>query len=195
MEDAAIKTLISETLAAALKPITEQLAPIVQNQKVLADTIAADTAAKADAAKAAEAAKVEAAKSGKQPEAKPLTEAEIDARVQAKLDAAFKAQQATAQTSAQRDAFLATKLKDIPKAYQSQIGTDPAKWATEEQAIRDQVKADDAARGVVIKDVSGGNPGGGAGGDGSKTPVAAFKAAGLSDGAAEFASQITIPTK
>lgn len=68
--------------------------------------------------------------------------------------------QQTSQQTAQREAYLGSKLKDLPAAYRNQLGPDPAKWAAEEQAIRDQFKADLAAAGVKPADVGGDQPGG-----------------------------------
>lgn len=68
-------------------------------------------------------------------------------------------QQTTQQTQA-RERYQADKLKDLPAAYRNQLGPDPAKWAAEEQQIRDQYKADFGAVGGQGKDVGGDQPGG-----------------------------------
>lgn len=200
MEDAEIKKLVTDSIAGALKPINDALAPlgdVIKNQKVLADTMAADAKAKADAAAAAaeEAKKNPTTTTTAAPPAAPLT-AEAVAKLAADaVTAAMDARDKAAKSSTERDAFIADKLKGIPAIYAAKLGSDPAKWAAEEQAIRETFKADLAkVPGVTVKDVGGGEPGGST----STTQTAdqkitAFKATGLSDGEAELAANMELP--
>ena len=57
--------------------------------------------------------------------------------------------------SDQRAAFVAEKLKDLPPAYASQLGGDPAQWAAEEQRIRSTYRDDLKRAGAVVPDVGG----------------------------------------
>ena len=59
------------------------------------------------------------------------------------------------QQTAARDAYLAQKLADLPAAYKAQLGSDPSKWAAEEQAIRDSFKDDLGKLGLKVPDVTG----------------------------------------
>ena len=124
-----IQTNTQAAVAEAVKPLNERLAKFETAQSAPAK----DAAAK-------EAAAV-----------KPITEADIDARVEAK----FKAAQEASTAKATRDAYLGEKLKDLPEAYRSQLGSDPAKFAEQEQKIRDTFKADFKAAGGTVKDVAG----------------------------------------
>lgn len=90
--------------------------------------------------------------------AKPLTAEDVTRLVSDSL----KTFQQQTQQSAARQQYQGDKLKDLPPIYRDRLGSDPAKWATEEQAIRDQFKADRVALGVKVEDLGGGNPGGAA---------------------------------
>lgn len=59
-----------------------------------------------------------------------------------------------------RSAFIAEKMKDLRPAYQNQLGSDPTKWAAEEQAIRAQFKEDFKGLGGKVEDKGGGGGGG-----------------------------------
>jgi hypothetical protein len=87
---------------------------------------------------------------------KPLTLEDITKL----LDHRDQQREQTATTRAQRERYQGDKLKDLPPIYRDRLGSDPAKWATEEQAIRDQYKADFQAAGGKVEDVGGDQPGG-----------------------------------
>lgn len=70
------------------------------------------------------------------------------------------ASQASQTKIAARQAYVSEKMKDVPAAYLSQLGDDPAKFTENEQAIRTQLKADLAKLGVKAPDVGGTAPGG-----------------------------------
>jgi hypothetical protein len=129
-------------MAALTKSIIEQVTPsLIEGLKpVIAEQIKAAVPAPVTPAPATKDAKPEA-----------LT-AEAVAKIVADQIAA--ASQANGQKAA-RDAFQAEKLKDLPAAYRNQLGSDPAKWAAEEQAIREQFKADLKAAGLEPKNVGG----------------------------------------
>jgi len=78
-------------------------------------------------------------------------------------DAVAAQQTKQAQVSA-RQAFINEKLKGIPDAYHSHIGSDPAKFAEQEQALRNVFKSDLEKLGVKADNV-GGNAAPNAGGD------------------------------
>jgi hypothetical protein len=130
-----LEAKLGEMIGAATKPLHE-------------------TIAKLEAA-AQPAVKEVAAEAGK---AKALTLEDLSRLIDSKLGA----QQQASQQAQARDAFLASKLKDLPAAYQKQLGSDPSKWAAEEQSIRDQYKADFKSAGGTKAPVGGENPGGAA---------------------------------
>lgn len=189
---------VQKMIADALKPVTEALKPIADNQKILADTMAADATARANAAKA-EADKATAA-GGKAPPAageapKPLTAEDIAKLVNDGISGALKTRDDQAKSSAARDAFIGEKLKGVPAAYQQQLGTDPAKWGEQEQAIRAQLKSDLAAIGATVKDV-GGNPGGTTASSAAAAAAPNLTAAnsGLTEGQAAYARALQLPS-
>jgi hypothetical protein len=142
VDQAAINKAVSDALAAALpnaisSAVTAAIKPLADNQKVLADTLAALPPAKKE--------------EGGGGEAKPLTAEDVGKLLDQKLTA----QQQSAAAAAARTAFAGSKLKDLPQAYQDKLGNDPAKWAGEEQAIREQFKSDMKALGVEPKTVGG----------------------------------------
>jgi hypothetical protein len=201
MTDEQIQKAIVDGIAAALKPVTEALTPLTKtveeigkNQRILGDTYAAE---KADAAKVIETAKTAAADAAKLKPgeaAKPLTADDVLKLTTDRIDAALKARDDAAKAAAPRESYIADKLKNLPPEFSSKLGSDPTKWAAEEQQLRDQFKAAAVAAGFTAKDVGGGNPGGAA----RQTPGGAaqlgqYKAAGLSDGEADFASTLKIP--
>ena len=177
-----IEATIATAVAAAVKPIADA-------QKAITDALTAEANAKAEAAKA-EAAKKPADKTA---EAKPLT-AEDVAKL---LSDTLNQRDAASKTTAAREAFIADKLKGVPAVYATKLGSDPAKWATEEQAIRDGLKADLAALGVTPKTVDGETPGGTTAASGTvgtaALSLAQLKAQGLSEGEASFASTLKMP--
>lgn len=128
---AALAALVGAAVADAVKPLNEKIA------KLEAPAAAAPGDKAADQTKA-------------------LTAEDIDKLVEKRLAA----QQQSAQAQAQRDAFLAEKLKDLPAAYRSKLGGDPAKWKDEEQAIRAEFQKDFAAAGGKPADVGADKPGG-----------------------------------
>jgi ribosomal protein L19E len=206
MTDEETKALIASSLKtaidAAIKPLSDTLAEMAKNQKILGDTLAADKQKSDDAAKAADAQKAkdaDAAKgaaAGAKPDAakgepaKALTQEDIAKLISDGIGSALKARDTEAQSSAARNAFVAEKLKGIPAVYAARLGNDPAKWATEEQSIRETFKADLLAAGATIKDVGGGNPGGGAS---DNKPAANPLAMSLTAGQAAFAQGLKLP--
>ena len=96
------------------------------------------------------------AQGGAADKAKPLTADEVTRIVGEQL----RTFQQTTQQGQQRQQFQESKLKDLPAVYRDRLGADPAKWAAEEQQIRDQYKADFAAAGGTTPSVGGDNPGG-----------------------------------
>lgn len=114
-----------------------------------------DVIAKFEAASSAPpAAATTAATDGGKPKAFTLED------VSKLLDSKLQQQAASSKQAEERKGFVAAKLKDLPPAYQNQLGPDPSKWAAEEQAIRDQYKADFKIAGGTTPKVEGGNPGG-----------------------------------
>jgi hypothetical protein len=80
-------------------------------------------------------------------------------------------------------AYVREKMADVPKAYLSGLGDDPAKFADAEQVIRKQVKADLAAAGLKVPNLGGSSGGQSvlAAMDLSKLSPAASIAAGLAE--------------
>lgn len=196
------KKVVADLIAAANKPIADALAESQKNQKVIADTLAGDAKARADAeakakADADAAAKAAGTATKKDEPPKTLTAEEITKLATDSIAKALADRDAAAKSTAARDAFLAEKMKDVPAPYQAKLGTDPAKWAAEEQQIREGLKTDLKGLGFTPKDVAGGAAGGvTTGGAPTATPeqlAAQFKTMGLSDGEASFASQMKIP--
>lgn len=151
----AVATAVATAVAAAVKPIAD-------NQKVIADTLAAlppAPAAKPAAVAAGAAGATDAAPKG-------LTADDVAKIVGDQL----KAYQTTAAADAARRSYQADKLKDLPEVYRNQLGTDPAKFAAEEQSIRDAFKADFKAAGGTVPNVGGSAAAGGAGGAGTVKP-------------------------
>lgn len=177
---------VNQAIAAALKPVTDALGPLAANQKVLADTMAADAKAKADAA-AAEAI------AGKKPE--PFTQEQANSLIGDAIKKAFEQQTASQQSSAQRAAFIKDKLGNVPSAFAERLGNDPAKWNDEVARIGEDAKAEAKRLGWKIPDVSGGNPGGASPSDAtSDQKITQYKASGLTDGQAEFAATLKLPS-
>lgn len=147
--------------AAVAKAISPAFQPLVDQQKIIADTLTADVEARKTAAKPADAKPADAAKPGEA--AKPLTAQDV---AQIVADS-IKASQTSTEAANSRKVFVADKLKDLPAAYQNQLGADPAKWAAEEQAIRTQYQADFKVSGGKAPEVNGN-----AGQAGATTPAA-----------------------
>ncbi len=186
-------TAVQKAIADAMKPVTDSLAALTSNQKVIADTMAADAKAKAEPARQTDAAKAKPA-DGKEPASPaPLTAEQVSKLVNDGVAAVLKQRDEAAQSSAQRDAFVGEKLKGLPAVYQAKLGSDPAKWAAEEQSIRDQFKADLTAAGAKLPDVGGGDPGGKSAGD-AAAAAAKPNNMGLTDGQAAFARGLKLPS-
>ena len=126
LDSAELAKLVAAGVAEAMKPYAEQLGKLGQP---------AAAAAAADPAKAADAGP------------KPLT---MDDLVKT-LD---QREQARAGTDA-RNGYVRDRLKDLPAVYANQLGTDPAKFAENEQAIRTSYRDDLKARGFKAPDVGG----------------------------------------
>jgi hypothetical protein len=140
-----IGTKIDAAVAAATKPLQDQIAKL-----------------QAPAAPAAEAPKPDPAA-----KEKPLTMADV----QKALTDALAAQQATTATKAARDGYAADKLKDLPAVYRNQLPNtaDAGELARAEQTIRAQYLADLKASGITPPPVAGTPPGNGAAA--TKTPA------------------------
>lgn len=91
----------------------------------------------------------------KKDEGKPLTREELLGDVKKLIAESLGQHQQTTQTQQLRERYLGEKLKDLPAAYRNQLGSDPAKWTAEEQAIRDAYKADFKIAGGTVADVGG----------------------------------------
>ena len=189
LDAAAIQKLVADTVAAS---VTAAMKPLIDNQKIIADTMANDAQSKTDAAKAA----ADKAKASDPAEAaKPLTAADVAKLVAETMTNTLKARDEAAQSTAARNAFVADKLKGVPAAYQAQLGHDPAQWAAEEQAIRTGLKADLTAMGATVKDLGG--EAGGVTASGTalapKEVLARLQASGLTEGEATFAASLKLP--
>jgi hypothetical protein len=125
----ALADAIAQGVAAQLKPLTEQIAKLTEAKP--------ETPVKEAPAKDA-----------------PLTLESITKM----LDERDKARSSQTQLSDQRNQFLSQKMKDLPDPYKNQLGSDPTKWAVEEQAIRESFKTDFASRGGVVPNVNGDPP-------------------------------------
>lgn len=101
-----VNAAIGAAVKAALDPITSGLGELAKNQKVIADTLAADKAAAEAAAKAAPA-----------DEAKALTAADV-AKL---LDERDAKRQAGQNATAARDAWIAKNASKLPEAYRKLI--------------------------------------------------------------------------
>jgi len=155
--DKALQDEVSALIAGAIKPLTETLGTVTKaiepvaglasqvgdlgkNLKIVADTVAAlPPAAATEKGKGKDA---EGAGGAKFLTAEDLAKA-LDSR------------EAARNGSAKRDAFLATKLKDLPVAYRNLLGSDESKWATEEQTIRTQFQGDLKGMGLTAPAVGG----------------------------------------
>jgi hypothetical protein len=207
--DEKLKAEVEAAIAAALKPITEAVAPLAtsvselaKNHKIFADTYAADQKKLEEAAKAAaDAAKVDAGKPGDKKDAPAALTAEAVSKLVADAIAADrKAQSQTAEQRAAKDAFIADPkngLTKYPALYKQQLGDDPAKWPEQAKSIVATYEADFKAGGGSVPDVGGANREGGnpASGAGSGTPaVNPLVANGaLTEGLAKFAAGIKMP--
>lgn len=145
-----LNAIVAGAVAAAIKPLAEAQAQLVQSHKALAETVAAQPGG--DQAKKTQVTEG----------AKALTLEDVTKVV---TDALGK-QQKDAQQVAARDQFVSTRLKNFPPAYQARLGNDPAKWEAEAATIADEFKADIGKFGGKLPDVGGDNPGG-------KSPAAA----------------------
>lgn len=165
--------------------ISSAVKPLEANVKILADTLAAEAAR--TAANAGGNATGNAAK--------PLT---LD-----DLNTLLAQRDQRAQSSAQREAFIREKMKNVPEAYARQLGDDQAKWPAEEQAIRARFRADLAALGIKAADVGGGDAGGATSGDAARAGEAEristrkqqLIASGMSEGLAAYAASLKMPQR
>jgi hypothetical protein len=148
MAEANPTTQTQPDVNAQIAALTGVVTKLAEGQQALIQTLAAKPPAAA--------AEPAAGKRGDDAAAKPMTAADVQRVVTEALAAA---QQSQAQT-AQRQQYAAEKLKDLPEVYRGQLGTDPTKWAAEEQTIRGRYQADFKAAGGTTKDVGGGTTGG-----------------------------------
>jgi hypothetical protein len=169
------KDEVTAIVAESLKSVTGTLTELAKNQKVLADTLAAQAPA-ADAKKS-------------------LSAEDVQKLVADGVRAATEQQQQTAEQKAAREAFIKDEkngLAKLPAAYVGQLGPDPTKWAEQAKAITETFKADFTAAGGKVENVGGAaREGGDASGE---KPAANKKFSGLAEGTEKFASEIKIPT-
>ncbi|MGE5610856.1 MAG: hypothetical protein ACM359_16515 [Bacillota bacterium] len=125
-----VAKLVSDSIAAALKPVTDQLTTLAQNQKVLADTLA-----KLPPAPSAEKAK------GKDQET-ALNAESVQKLVSETVTTALQQHTKSQQQTAARETFIQQHLAKLPRPYHGLLGQDPAKWAEEAKAIQQQYEAD-----------------------------------------------------
>lgn len=125
----ALGELIAQQVAAAIKPVADQVAELGKAK------------APEKPEKPAEPAQ----------QAKSLTAEDVQRIVGESL----KSFAASTQQAEGRKGFIAEKLKDLPAVYQNQLGNDPAKWAEQEQQIRTQYQADFKAAGGKVAEVDG----------------------------------------
>lgn len=95
-----------------------------------------------------------------------------DAVSKAVTDAISAQQQQQAQQSA-RQKYIAEHLKDVPDAYHSHLGDDPAKWPEEEQHLRKVLRGDLEKLGVKADNIGGTAPPTGANAGGNPKPATA----------------------
>jgi hypothetical protein len=138
---AAIQKTVNDTLAGAMKPVTDAIAQLAGSQKTIADALAAQATA--------------AAPKTKEGEAKPLTAEDVTKLVTDVVTRAQQTQQASAQQQQQRDNFIASRLKNFPAAYANQLGNDPAKFEDEAKKIETAFKADAEKNGWKVPAIGG----------------------------------------
>ncbi len=158
--DAEMQRLVDERIVAAVKAATDPLiaqitelkgsvgqvaeagtkiSEIQKNLKIVSDTVAAQKILGAD-------------------DVKGLISAEMTASQKAAQEkAAAEATAAEAQKAikAEKDSFIAEKLKGIPAAYHSLLGDAKEKWGEMEKTIRDTFAADAKAAGLQVPNVGG----------------------------------------
>lgn len=171
--DAAVKSAIEKAvpgvLAEALKPFDKRLAETETNLRTVADTVANQKPLGEDRVKAL------------------LTEQAEALAARTKQEA--EAQQASAAIKAERDAYAADHLKNVPAIYYGQLGDDKAQWEANAKAAREKFAADLKAAGVKAPDL-----GGSAGGEAPKAGEAPKPTlGGVSEGVAKFAESIKLP--
>jgi ABC-type transporter Mla subunit MlaD len=191
-----VGNVVGTAISTALKPLSDTIGELTKNQKVLADTYAADKKVAEDAVKvAADAAKKDAAKNDAGAP-KPLTAEEVAKQTADLIAKALGDRDKAQQSSQQRNAFVAEKLKGLPPAYADKLGNDPAKWADEEKTLRENFKADMEKLGLKVPAV-GGNPGGQGTSAAVNATVTARPSTGadLSPGATKFAAGMELPTR
>lgn len=137
---AAIAKQVTESV---LSQVGKLLEPITANQKVLADTLA-----KLPPAPAATAA-AGTEKDEKAPKGLTVEEA------QKLFSELLAGQQKASQATAAREAFISANLAKLPKPYQGQLGTDPAKWAEEAKSIQKSFEDEWVARGGKLESLGG----------------------------------------
>lgn len=156
---AAITKTVTDEVMKGLKPFIEQttakVADLVKttgelagNHKVLADTLAAN---------------------------KPFTQQDAEKLIGESVEKLFAARQQSADSKAERDAFIASEasgLAKLPAVYKAKLGADKAKWAEEAKAIASEFEADFKASGGKVADVGGATRDGG-------TPPAATQQTGF----------------
>ena len=159
--DPALQKEINEAIGAALAPLAKQIAglegsvgqvaeagkkfsEIEKDLKILGDTVAGQKVITPD-------------------DVKGLIGAELTAAQKATAEKAATEKQrleASATLKAEKDGFIAEKLKGIPAAYHSLLGDAKEKWGEMERSIRETFAADAKAAGLQVPNLGG--SGGGA---------------------------------
>jgi hypothetical protein len=169
----AVKSAIGE----AIKPLVEAQAELVKNQKVLADTFAADKATAQKVIDDAAKATAEAAKKGEA--AKPLTADDVAKLVADSVAKAQTAQQQSAEQKAQRDAFVndpKNGIAKLPAPFKAQLGNDPAKWADEAKKLSGEWEQFAKDNKIPLPSVGGATREGGTPPGGTEAPTASDNA-------------------
>lgn len=171
----AVTPLVNSNLAA-------QLAELAKNQKVLADTMAADKKAAAEAAKGTE---------GKEAKENALTPEAVQKLIADALAAQQKITQSSAAKTAARQKIIDTKLKEVPPEFLAALPDTDNEAELAAAADKIVARVNEVLK-VKQPDL------GGAAGDGGKTAgsqgagtIAAL--GGMSEGTAKFAQSIKLP--
>jgi hypothetical protein len=154
LSKADVEQIVSDALGKSLKTVTDAVTSIsgtvgdlAKNQKVLADTMAAQAAPKPE--------------EKKEGEQKPLTIEDVGKAIS---DALGKQQQTQQQQQA-RGEFISKNLAKLPARFQQALGNDPAKWADEAKTIQGEYEQLVKSVGGKLENV------GGADRDGGTTPA------------------------
>ena len=162
----AITKSVTDAVLAAVNPTLVELG---KNQKVLADTFAAQATQSQDGTKADDKSKLAATPQ------QALTAEQVTKLVADGIAAAQRTAQQSAEQTAAREAFVKSDtsgLAKLPARFQAGLGNDPTKWGDEAKAITKEWEAELTSRGVKIPDVGGANREGGDATGGAATATA-----------------------